>query len=163
MLSLCRTRDRAYWGLWRWSRDFSCTPHLQLLFKQLRGDLLETICQHARFAGYWPFVIAAVSAGCLCAHHHAVHAMMGCPRPCMCHNFVQAKDHSQVLQTCDSRNATTSAGPTDTDPQNRMCAWPGPVRHVREWEHSWPWQCLPGNPNKGIYCAIAQGHKSGYA
>jgi hypothetical protein len=87
------------------------------------------------------------SAECLCAHHHAVQAMMSCPQPCcMCHSFVvvvgkfwdlhqprfvQACDQIQVHQTCDSSNSPP-AGPKQTAPQRRMCAWPGPVRHVRE-------------------------------
>jgi hypothetical protein len=63
---------------------------LRHLCKQLRVDHFETVCELARFAGCWPFAIAAVSAECLYAHHHAVQAMMGCPRPCcMCYSFVQ--------------------------------------------------------------------------
>jgi hypothetical protein len=63
---------------------------LRHLCKQLRVHHFETVCEHARFAGSWPFAIAAVSAECLCANHHAVQAMMGCPRPCcMCHNYAQ--------------------------------------------------------------------------
>jgi hypothetical protein len=48
-----------------------CPRHLYM-YKQLRVDHIETVCEHARFAGCWPFVISAVSAECLRAHHHAV-------------------------------------------------------------------------------------------
>jgi hypothetical protein len=44
---------------------------LRHLCKQLRVDHIETVCEHARFAGCWPFAIAAVSAERLYAHHHA--------------------------------------------------------------------------------------------
>jgi hypothetical protein len=67
---------------------FQAPRCLRHLCKQLRVDHFETVCEHARFAGCWPFVIAAVLV--LCAHHYAVQAMMGCPRPCcMFYSFVQ--------------------------------------------------------------------------
>jgi hypothetical protein len=114
--------------------------YLWHLSKQLHGDHLKANCGHMRFAACWPFVIAAVSAECLCTHHHAVQAMMGCAWPCcMCHNLVQTFEHSQGHRTCGKSNSTP-AGPMQTAPRRRICAWPGPVRHVREWEHSWPWQ-----------------------
>jgi hypothetical protein len=69
MLSLVAYLTELVGGGFVTNATLHCLRHL---CKQLCGDHFKRVCKHARFAGCWPFVLAAASAECLLLHCYIV-------------------------------------------------------------------------------------------